>query len=63
MYSAHVFHRCFCTHVYVLVGMFLPRSGITSLQGKARGMMECWYTRADRQPGERTGNITKAKDR
>lgn len=21
---------------------FLPRSGMTSLQGRARGMMECW---------------------
>lgn len=31
----------------------LPRSGMTSLQGKAKGMMECWYTRAERQPGER----------
>lgn len=31
----------------------LPRSGMTSLQGRAKGMMECWYTRAERQPGER----------
>lgn len=34
----------------------LPRSGMTSLQGKAKGMMECWYTRAERQPGERGGD-------
>ena len=26
---------------------------MTSLQGRAKGMMECWYTRAERQPGER----------
>lgn len=25
---------------------------MTSLQGRARGMMECWYTSAERQPGE-----------
>lgn len=31
----------------------LPRSGMTSLQGRAKGMMECWYTSAERQPGER----------
>lgn len=31
----------------------LPRSGMTSLQGRAKGMMECWYTRAERQPGKR----------
>lgn len=33
--------------------MLLPRSGMTSLQGRAKGVMECWYTSAERQPGER----------
>lgn len=23
------------------------------MQGRAKGMMECWYTSAERQPGER----------
>lgn len=26
---------------------------MTSLQGRAKGVMECWYTSAERQPGER----------
>lgn len=36
----------------------LPRSGMTSLQGRAKGMMECWYTRAERQPGERGAMVS-----
>ena len=27
------------------------RSGRVSRQGRARAVMECWYTSADREPG------------
>lgn len=36
----------------------LPRSGMTSLQGRAKGVMECWYTSAERQPGERRKTVS-----
>lgn len=39
----------------------LPRSGMTSLQGRAKGMMECWYTRAERQPGERGETVSAGR--
>lgn len=36
----------------------LPLSGMTSLQGRAKGVMECWYTSAERQPGERGKRVS-----
>ena len=47
-----------CEHAYVCVSVSmvtpdcLPWSGIVRQQGREMGVMECWYTRADRLPGE-----------
>jgi len=30
-----------------------PLSGIRSTQGRDTGVMECWYTKADREPGRK----------
>lgn len=48
---------CFTSSATVSVGVSSSRAsslgsllGIISLQGRARGVIECWYTRADRHP-------------
>lgn len=34
-------------------GPGLPFCGMTSLQGRARAMMECWHTKAERLPARK----------
>lgn len=39
--------------------LILPFSGMQRAQGREMGVIECWYTRADKLPVTRTNQIGK----
>lgn len=45
--------------VRVCVCEFLPLSGIISLQGRAKGVIECWQTSAVKLPVKKTAYTIK----
>lgn len=51
--------RCYATvQTFTCTCRHRPAVGMSSLQGRASGVMACWYTKADRQPGRQTDGHT-----
>lgn len=47
----------------IVTDLYLPLSGIISLQGKAKGVMECWQTNAVKLPVTPEGCVKKRKEK